>query len=199
VSPLSPVDWRRQLAPSNLQVTIRCDRYIVFTTAQNPHLARYVRTSPIRVDSYSVLSSFYRLLRATLSNISQLMSPGFFLNHATSWVMHMRDDSIYHSITSYFPFILMPITTFGLITLHYQSFPLTLAMPLVRWTRVPFTALPGITTSHNSKATTHTRMTGTQHFHYIDFSNFYYYPFDYSNSSTFSGSSSVCVRFRVFH
>ena len=71
---------------------------VVFTLAQKPHLARYVRTFSIRLGSYSVLSSFYRLLRTALSNMSQLTSLDIFLDHAASWVMHTRDDSTYHCL-----------------------------------------------------------------------------------------------------
>ena len=71
---------------------------VVFTLAQKPHLARYVRTFSIRLGSYSVLSSFYRLLRTALSNMSQLTSLDIFLDHAASWVMHTRDDSTYHRL-----------------------------------------------------------------------------------------------------
>ena len=71
---------------------------VVFTLAQKPHLARHVRTFAIRLGSYSLLSSFYRLLRTALSNMSQLTSLDIFLDHAASWVMHTRDDSTYHRL-----------------------------------------------------------------------------------------------------
>ena len=71
---------------------------VVFTLAQKPHLARYVRTFSIRLGSYSVLSSFYRRLRTALSNMSQLTSLDIFLDHAASWVMHTRDDSTYYRL-----------------------------------------------------------------------------------------------------
>jgi len=71
---------------------------VVFTLAQRPHLARYVRNFSIRLGSYSVLSSFYRLLRTALSNMSQIISLDMFLDHAASWVMHTRDDSTYHCL-----------------------------------------------------------------------------------------------------
>jgi len=71
---------------------------VVFTLAQRPHLTRYVRNFSIRLGPYSVLSSFYRLLRTALSNMSKLTSLDMFLNHATSWVMHTRDDSTYHCL-----------------------------------------------------------------------------------------------------
>jgi hypothetical protein len=71
---------------------------VVSTLAQKPHLARYVRTFSISLGSYSVLSSFYRLLRTALSNMSQLTSLDIFLVHAASWVMHTRDGSAYHRL-----------------------------------------------------------------------------------------------------
>ena len=71
---------------------------VVFTLAQKPRLASHVRTFAIRLGSYSVLSSFYRLLRTALSNMSQLTSLDIFLDHAASWIMHTRDDSTYHRL-----------------------------------------------------------------------------------------------------
>ena len=71
---------------------------VVFTLAQKPHLARNVRTFSIRLGSHSVLSSFYRLLRTALSNMSQLTSLDIFLDHAASWVMRTRDDSTYRCL-----------------------------------------------------------------------------------------------------
>ena len=59
---------------------------VVFTPAQKPHLTRYVRIFSIRLGSYSVLSSFYRLLTIALSNMSPLTSLDIFLDHAASWV-----------------------------------------------------------------------------------------------------------------
>ena len=71
---------------------------VVFTLAQKPHLARYVRTFSIRLGSYLVLSPFYRFLSTALSNMSQLTSLDIFLDHAASWVMHTQDDSTYHRL-----------------------------------------------------------------------------------------------------
>ena len=71
---------------------------VVFTLAQNPHLARYVRIFSIRLGSCSVLSSFYHLLRTALSNMSQLTSLDIFLDHAASWVMQTSDDSTYNCL-----------------------------------------------------------------------------------------------------
>ena len=69
---------------------------VVSTLAQKPHLARYVGTFSIRLGS--VLSPFDCLLRTALSNMSQLTSLDIFLDHATSWVIHTRDDSTYHRL-----------------------------------------------------------------------------------------------------
>ena len=71
---------------------------VVFTLAQKPHLARYVRTFSIRLGSYLVLSPFYRFLSTALSKMSQLTSLDIFLDHAASWVMHTQDDSTYHRL-----------------------------------------------------------------------------------------------------
>jgi len=71
---------------------------VVFTLAQKPHLAQHVRTFTIRLGSFSVLNSFYRLLRTALSNMSQLISLDIFLDHVASWIMHTPDDSTYHRL-----------------------------------------------------------------------------------------------------
>jgi hypothetical protein len=97
------------LSSNNHRLFFQKNLLVVFTLAQKPHRARYVRTFSIRLGSSSALSSFYRLLRTALSNMSQLTSLDIFLHHAASWVMHTRDDSTYYitvSNTLHLPFIL---------------------------------------------------------------------------------------------
>ena len=94
---LYPVAQRRLYC----QITINYSSdnlLVVFTLAQKPHLAHYVRTFSIRLGSHSVLSSFYCFLKTALSNMSKLTSLEIFLDHAASWVMHTREDSTYHRL-----------------------------------------------------------------------------------------------------